>query len=497
MKTVLEYLDRQAETGPDRAMFTDETGTLTFSDVAAHADHIGSALLRRGASHEPVPVFMKRSGAMIAAFFGVWRAGCFYVPIDAEMGESRIRSILDRVSPRFAIADESANALLSSCGFAGETLDATALLSEPIDRAALDAAESEQLDSDPAYLVFTSGSTGAPKGVVGVHRAVLDYAGQITKTLRADRSDVFGMQAPLYVDACFKEILSALKCGSSVVLIPKKLFLSPVPLVTYLNTHHVTALCWVVPALTLISALHTFDAVVPQYLRTVAFGSEVMPPKQLRIWKEHVPARYLNLYGPTECTGMSCYYEVNRDFADGERIPIGHAFDNTEIFLLDENGCRAAEGEICIRGTAVCHGYYRDPERTKKAFVQNPLNADYPETIYRTGDLGRINDLGELEFLGRKDDQIKHMGHRIELGELEAAAKAIDGVNAACAVFDRERSVLGLVYTGPAEKPALLSALRGKLPEYLLPKRTVQVDALPLTENGKTDRKAATLLLYR
>ncbi len=497
MKTVLEYLNQQVKIRPDRAMFTDERKTLTFADAASRSDAIGSALLHRGAEHEPVLVFMRRSGAMIAAFFGVWKAGCFYVPVDAEMGESRVRSILERVKPRFAIADESADALLNACGFVGETLDADALIRETADEDLLEKAQGETLDSDPAYLVFTSGSTGAPKGVVGVHRAVLDYAEQITKTLRSDENDVFGMQAPLYVDACLKEILSALKCGSSVVLVPKKLFLTPVPLVEFLNAHRVTALCWVVPALTMISALRTFDTVVPQYLRTVAFGSEVMSPKQLRLWQAHVPARYLNLYGPTECTGMSCFYEVDRAFSDDERIPIGRAFDNTEIFLLDENDRRAAEGEICIRGTAVCHGYYRDPERTKKAFVQNPLQADYPETIYRTGDIGRINARGELEFLGRKDDQIKHMGHRIELGELEAAAKTVEGVNAACAVFDRERSVLGLVYTGTADRAALLSALRDKLPEYLLPKRTACVQTLPLTENGKTDRKAALGLLFQ
>lgn len=497
MKTVLGFLEEQITVRPDRPMLTDERETLTFSDVGARSGAIGSALLRRGARREPVLVFMKRSGAMIAAFFGVWKAGCFYVPVDAEMGENRIRSILDRVRPRFAIIDESANALLSACGFAGETLDAAAAAQEPADNPALAAAQRETLDADPAYLVFTSGSTGAPKGVVGVHRAVLDYAEQITSTLCAAETDVFGMQAPLYVDACLKEILSALKCGSSVVLVPKRLFTSPVALVEFLNAHRVTILCWVVPALTLISALRTFDTVVPQYLRTVAFGSEVMPPKQLRLWQAHVNARYLNLYGPTECTGMSCFYEVSRTFSDGERIPIGRAFDNAEIFLLDENDCRAEEGEICIRGTSVSFGYYRDPERTKQAFVQNPLNADYPETIYRTGDIGRINARGELEFLGRKDDQIKYMGHRIELGELEAAAKAVDGVDAACAVFDRGRSVLGLVYTGAAERETLLEALRAKLPGYLLPKRMLRIDALPLTENGKTDRRAAEKRLFQ
>lgn len=496
MKTVLGYLDRQIAERPDSVMFTDERETLTFSAVGKRADSIGAALLSRGAKREPVLVFMRRGGAMIAAFFGVWRANCFYVPVDAEMGETRIRSILERVNPRFAICDDSAKELFGQCGFAGEALDAEEIVRTPADCEALSRAANDTLDSDPAYLVFTSGSTGAPKGVVGVHRALLDYAEQITKTLRSDTSDVFGMQAPLYVDACMKEILSALKCGSSVVLVPKKLFTSPVPLVEFLNAHRVTALCWVVPALTLISALHTFDAVVPQYLKTVAFGSEVMPPKQLKLWREHVKARYLNLYGPTECTGMSCFYEVDRDFEPGERIPIGRAFDNTEIFLIDDTGGRADEGEIYIRGTAVCHGYYRDPDRTKNAFVQNPLNPDYPETVYRTGDIGRINARGELEFIGRRDDQIKHMGHRIELGELEAAAKTVDGVDSACAVFDRERSVLGLVFTGTIRKADLLAALRAKLPEYLLPKRTARVDALPLTENGKTDRKAACRLMY-
>lgn len=496
MKTILSYLQKQAFERTNAPAFSDERETLTFSDAARVSDAIGTALLQNGANREPVLVFTARCAREIAAFFGVWKAGCFYVPVDAEMGHSRIRSILARVNPRFAITDEAARAMLASCGFAGKALDLDALIGEPSDPDLLKRAEKAILDVDPAYLVFTSGSTGAPKGVVGCHRAVLDYAAQITGVLKPGPDDVFGMQAPLYVDAGFKEIFSALLCGSQVVLVPKPLFSTPVPLVAFLNAHRVTMLCWVVPALTLISALHTFDELTPKYLRTVAFGSEAFPPKQLKLWQTHVKARYLNLYGPTECTGMTCFYEVDRTFSDDERIPIGRAFDNAEVLLLDEHDQSAAEGEICIRGTSVTHGYYRDPERTKAVFVQNPLNPDYPETIYRTGDLGRINARGELEFLGRRDQQIKHMGHRIELGELEAAAQTVEGVAAACAVFDPERSLLALVYIGTAERGELLNALKARVPEYLLPRAIKRVEALPLTSNGKTDRGAA-LNLFR
>ena len=497
MKTILPLLAQRAAERPDAPAFSDEQTTLTFSETERRSDAIGSALLARGAFREPVLLFMARSAAEIAAFFGVLKAGCFYVPVDAEMGEARIRSILGRVRPRFAITDKTGETLLSEWDGAIETLDCETLSRAPVDGDKLQAAADRTLDVDAAYLVFTSGSTGAPKGVVGCHRAMLDYAEAITRALQADETDVLGMQAPLYVDACLKEILSVLKCGAHAVLIPKKLFLTPVPLVEFLNAHRITTLCWVVPALTLLSALRTFDEIVPAYLKTVAFGSEVMPPAQLRLWQAHVSARYLNLYGPTECTGMSCYYEVDRPFSDGELIPIGRAFDNTEIFLLDENDRRADEGEICIRGTAVCHGYYRDPNRTKAAFVQNPLNSDYPEIIYRTGDVGRINARGELEFLGRRDEQVKIMGHRVELGELEAAAKSVEGVASACAVFDPNRRMLGLVYTGAIEKDALLSALRTRVADFCLPRAVLRTERLPLTQNGKTDRNAAKALLFR
>ncbi|MBQ9188583.1 MAG: amino acid adenylation domain-containing protein [Clostridia bacterium] len=496
MKTILEALDKTTVRWPDKPAFCDERESLTFAEVQHRTLSVSTALLHSGAAREPVAVLLPRTAGMIAALLGVMRAGCAYVPLDLEMGELRLQAIFAQVQPRFLLCDADTEAAARRCGFTGTALDIHTLTATAPDAAALGKAYGSILDTDPAYIVFTSGSTGAPKGVIGKHSAMLDYAEQLTKVLRVDETHVFGMQAPLYVDACLKEILSALFCGATVWLVPKKLFMLPVPLVGFLNEHRITTICWVVPALTLLSALHTFDEVVPQFLHTVAFGSEVFPNKQLRVGQKHVPARYINLYGPTECTGMSCFYEVDHDFAEGEPIPIGRPFDNTEILLLDETDRLADEGEICIRGVALCHGYWNDPVRTAKAFTQNPLRPEYPERIYRTGDRGRWDENGNLLFLGRIDNQIKHMGHRIELGELEAAAMRIDGVTSACAVFDAEKKRLGLAYTGTLDRAGLLAGLRHTVPDYMLPSRTVKLDAIPLTNNGKTDRRQAHALCF-
>ena len=193
-----------------------------------------------------------------------------------------------------------------------------------------------------------------------------------------------------------KELYPTLKFGATTYLIPKSLFLFPLQLVDYLNEHRINTVCWVVSALTMISGLGALKKKVPQYLHTIAFGSEVFPIRQFNLWREALPdAKFTNLYGPTEATGMSCFYHVDREFGPEEMIPIGGPFPNTGILLLTEDD-RLVEpgevGEICIRGTCLTMGYYRMPEKTAECFVQNPLNSAYPELIYRTGDLGRYKD---------------------------------------------------------------------------------------------------------
>jgi acyl-coenzyme A synthetase/AMP-(fatty) acid ligase len=188
---------------------------------------------------------------------------------------------------------------------------------------------------------------------------------------------------------------------------------------------------------------------------------------------------------------MSCYYEVNHDFSEGQPIPIGKAFKNTEILLIDENGKsveNGKEGEIYIKGTCVTMGYYKDEERTKSAFVQNPLNDSYPEIVYKTGDMAYVNQQGELVFAARKDHQIKHMGHRIELGEIEAGASRLEGIRRACSVYEKKKSKIFLYYEGESTPAEVSSHLNTVLPRYMVPNKMEKLDALPLTANGKINR---------
>jgi len=270
------------------------------------------------------------------------------------------------------------------------------------------------------------------------------------------------------------------------------LFKMPIKLVEFLNEHKINTVCWVVSALTMISAFGTFKTVKPEYLHTVAFGSEVFPIKQFNLWKSVLPnAKFTNLYGPTEGTGMCCFYKVNREFELSDVIPIGRPFKNTEIILLTEDNRRAEAGEvgeICIRGTSITLGYYNNFEKTNEVFVQNPLNTAYPELIYRTGDLGKYNEYGELVFVSRKDYQIKHMGHRIELGEIEVNVNLLEGISSSCCIYDKEKGKIVLYYVGEKDEKELICILKEKLPRYMIPNKIERLEHMPLTANGKIDR---------
>lgn len=491
---VLDYMEETVRRVPDKIAFSNGMESLSFREVYRQSNAIGSWLHSEGFYREPVVVFMEKHPKEITAFFGVIRGGCFYVPIDEEMPRVRIELILENLQPRLILCDAHTRRTAEEFAFEGRLVCYDDICDTETDEAALKEIHDKTLDTDPIYVVFTSGSTGVPKGVVACHRSVLDYIAQLSEVLEFNENTVFGNQTPLYFDACLKELYPTLKFGATTYLIPRELFMMPVKLVEFLNEYKINTICWVVSALTMISAFNTFKTIVPQYLENIAFGSEVFPIRQYQRWKEVLPqARFTNLYGPTEGTGMCCYYKLEREFGPEEVIPIGQPFFNTEILLLNEKNERAAEGEageICIRGTSLTLGYYNNFEKTNEVFVQNPLNKAYPELIYRTGDLGRYNEHGELVFVSRKDYQIKHMGHRIELGEIEANVNLLEEIKISGCIYDNEKGKIVLYYVGELEEKELTAALKEKLPRYMLPNYVRRLERLPFTANGKIDRVA-------
>ena len=498
MKNVLQYLERTVARVPDRLAISDgrEGQGLTFFELYEGARRMASALCERGLCGKRVAILMERHPATVMAMLGVRYAGACYSPLDVSMPRERMHGILSRADAALLVCDDQSRSLALQMGLAVCSVEE--LLAADVDESALAHVRAEQIDTDPIYIIFTSGSTGVPKGVVGCHRAVIDYAEALIGTLGFEQDCVFGCQSPLYFDAPLKELLTTLAKGATTYLIPKRLFSFPVLLLRYLNEHGINTICWVSSALSAVAALGALDAETPTTLRTVVFGSETLPLKAFYAWREALPrADFWQLYGPTEATGMSCYFHVDRPIEPGERIPIGRPFDNTGLILLSEQGERilpkagqcSEAGEILLRGSCLTLGYDHD-DRNDECFIQNPLQSAYGERVYRTGDMACYNARGELEFLGRKDGQLKRMGHRIETGEIEASALGLPGVwSAACLVCGREGK-LTLFYTGEPEQSQLVRSLGERLPRYLLPDRIQKMSEIPLTDNGKIDRQA-------
>ena len=488
-KNILEYLEQTVRLYPDKTAFSNGKESMTFKEVIGGAASIGSFLANNGYYGEPIAVIMDKHPKTVTAFFGIIYAGCYYVCIDEKMPEARMRAIFDKLSPRAVICDKknvkTAMSMSTEALYVYDDICEAEISTELLGRV-----RDRQSSTDAIYVVFTSGSTGTPKGVVACHRSVIDYTETLCEALEFTCDTVFGNQTPLYFDAPLKEIMPTLKLGATTYFIPKMLFSFPVKLIEFLDENNINTVCWVVSALVQISALGALAGHTPKHLTTVAFGSELFPRKDYDLWRAALPeARFFNLYGPTEATGMSCYWKADRELLPDEPIPIGRPFDNTDIILLDDENKRAEQGEICIRGTCLTMGYYNDRDKTDAVFVQNPLNTAYPELIYRTGDIGRLNERGELVFLCRKDSQIKHMGHRIELGEIEAAALKCDGVKKACCVYDNTAKRIVLFFVGDSDTQALNAALQSYLPRYMLPAVTERLPELPFTTNGKIDRK--------
>ena len=495
MKNILEFLESAAGRFPDKTAFAQDGRALAYGELLDGAQRVGSALAKLNCKNQPVCVYMDKGVNTILSMMGVVYSGNFYVVLDGEMPAERINKIFSTLQPRAVIAGEGFEEKAQLLDFDGEVFNLGKLLETEIDSDKLAEIRAAQIDTDPLYALYTSGSTGVPKGAILSHRNVIAYSEWVCGEFDFSEETVFANQTPFYFSMSVTDVYSTLRCGATLHIIPKIYFSFPIKLIEFLNNNKVNTIYWVPSAISIVSNFKLFDYAKPQYLKKVLFAGEVMRTKPLNYWINNLDKDVLfaNLFGPTETTDICTFYKVNRPFTDDEPLPIGTHCNNCDVMIVAEDGTLAEngeEGELYVRGSFLAGGYYNNPEKTAQAFVQNPLNSAYPETVYKTGDLVKLNELGEILYITRRDFQIKHMGYRIELGEIEAAAGVIEGINEVACVFDAPNDKIVFIYSGKKlDEGDIMKSLRERLPEYLMPNRIIRMKNMPHNQNGKIDRK--------
>ena len=518
-----QWVTEQAERRPDAVAVVTSDQRLTYAQLEALSTRLARTLKAAGCQRgDRVCLLLPKSPQAIVSLVATLKADCVYVPLDAASPTPRALKIVEAAAPRVILAEARTASLLRgllsdarlrrsvSVGW----LDGERAADEPFTPSfSLEdvlGASSEPLDyrnssEDPAHLLFTSGSTGTPKGVVIPHRNVIHFVEWATRYFHLGPTDRLSSHPPLHFDLSTFDVFGTFASGAQLHLVPPEINLLPTALAEFIRVSELTQ--WFsVPSL--LSYLAKFDVVrfkdFPT-LRRLLWCGEVFPTPALRYWMARLPhVTFTNLYGPTETTIASSYYTVpSCPPDDGVAIPIGTACEGEQLLILDETQRPVSPGEVgnlYIRGVGLSPGYWRDPEKTRAAFLPNPFSSDAADRIYRTGDLARVGPDGLVYFLGRADSQIKSRGYRIELGEIDSALSAIsllqesaavaiptdgfEGTVICCAYVPRPGAPVSVT---PAEVRNELAKL---LPAPMLPSRWMVFDRLPRNANGKVDRRA-------
>ena len=488
MNTIIDYLKINCKKNKDKVLFLENnTNYISYECFDIESLKISSEIINEyNLYNKPIAIFIDRSINTLKSMFGVLRSGNFYTVLDTTSPQNRIDSIINTLKPELIITDSNNINNLIKYNLKAEVLNI-----DEIKNKKYSIEERELIDSNPAYVLFTSGSTGIPKGTVITHKSLLSYTNWFVKAFKINNKTIFGSQTPFYFSMSVSDIFSTIMAGAKFCIIPKINFSFPANLMKYLNEYKINTIYWVPSALSIVANLKTFDYIKPEYLKKVLFAGEVMPMPQLNIWRKNLPkVMYANLFGPTETTDICTYYIVNRKFENNMTLPIGIPCENTEILLINENNkeCSKDEvGEIYVKGSIVGNGYYNNEEKTKEAFVQNPLNNSYREIVYKTGDLAKYNKYGELEYLGRRDFQIKHMGYRIELGEIETNINSLDGITL-CACIYQDDLIILYYESNSLTNEDITTFVNKKLVSYMRPNKVIKLARMPYNANGKIDR---------
>ncbi len=509
-------LESAAESTPDKVALVDRARSFTYAELDRWANQTASRLIEAGVRPgDRVGIYLDKSAEAVAGVYGALKAGTVYVPLDSRAPATRLAYIA---------RDCGIEHLISDSGQAGKCIDLVregapcryvvmmdrSEAGEPLgdlaaSPGALTAAETarpgvRRIDDDLAYILYTSGSTGSPKGVMLSHRNGLAFVEWAARTVDLTAEDRLSSHAPFHFDLSIFDLFGAAHAGASVHLVPQGTSVFPVEVARFIDSHQITVWYSVPSILSLLTQHGNLSEGALPSLRTVIFAGEVFPTKYLAELMHQLPhAEFHNWYGPTE-TNVCTAYRVPGppNVADGD-IPIGQAIDNVETFVIGTDGERLAPGdagELYVRGATVMHGYWGDPEKTRTRLVKDPNSRAEHGRAYATGDIVSEMPTGDYSFLGRRDHQIKSRGYRIELGEIETALNAHPRVKQ-CAVIAIPDDVVSnriwayvVVEGDEDDKGSLATWCAAKIPKYMIPEHFEFAETLPTTSTGKIDRQA-------
>jgi amino acid adenylation domain-containing protein len=516
-----DWVTHQAKTRPDALAVVAGSDRITYGALEARSNQLARALAEAGCRQgDRVAVLMPKSPMAIVAILGIHKADCIFVPLDRSSPTARTAKTLESSASRCLLAagrvldlldqlcTESVLHEMPAIGWLGDGRPAGSCFRVRFTRHEVEACPDARVESRngpdaAAHILFTPGSTGAPKGIVISHASVIQFVEWACAYFGIDATDRLSGHSPLHVDLSTFDIFGTFAAGAQLHLVPPKLTTRPHRLAEFIRSCELTQ--WLsVPSV--LNDLAKLDVLGPHdcpALKRVLWSGDVLPTPSLIYWMQRLPhVTFTNLYGPAETTIASAYFTVSECPSDPfAGVPIGTACSGEELMVLNEQLQPLPPdhiGELYIRGAGVSSGYWCDPERTAAAFVRNPYGSDPADRLYRTGDLARIGLNGLAYFVGRIDSRIRSRGYRIEPGEIEASLCTIREVHEAAVVgiptSGFEGTLIACAYVplhdhavSPADLRQALSAL---VPPYMLPSRWMTLPSLPKNASGKIDRRA-------
>lgn len=509
-----QLLQKSAARFPEKLAVWARERSVTYRELEERSNQLAHLLQQRGVRKgDRIGIYFPKCVESVIAMLGVLKAGGVYVPLDPQAPANRVGYIIGNCEIRVLITRSDKRkgldqAALSALAFTvlvddsphsanGGGVIPWSLLS---DYPSSHAPQVTLTETDLAYILYTSGSTGRPKGVMLTHQNALTFVEWCADKFQVTSEDRLSNHAPLHFDLSVFDVYNTLEAGASLYMVTEDLALFPSRLAEFIGAHGIT-IWYSVPSALILLLLHAdLNAEKLKRLRIILFAGEVFPMKYLRQLVDRLSGVDLyNLYGPTE-TNVCTYYKVEHDrLPSMEKLPIGIACENTEVFAVNDQNEVVTEvggtGELYVRGPAVTYGYWADVEKTRKMVVPNTFQQNFEEKMYRTGDLVQLAEDGNYYFLGRRDSMIKSRGYRIELGEIESALLSHPSVKEAVAVAvpddvvgSRIRAVVAF-HDGVTVVPAELQQYcASKIPKYMIPEAIDFRPELPKTSTGKIDR---------